>query len=727
MPPTTRHLTLLLADIKGFASRTSSASREDLFRLLAEHRDAVLPLLLERGGRLVKSIGGSYLLVYQSPTDAVLAGVAVQEALARRGAGLPAAQRIELRVVINAGEVNLAGGDVSGEPVDIAARLEGVAPAGEVYFTEAAYLSLSKAEVPSQEVGLLELKGLPGKVRVYKAKRPGTAPAPVPPPSNAPVRLSPAPSAAPADPLVGTTLGHCRIDALVGRGGMGSVYKAHHLQLDRPVAVKLLAAQGEKARAALLAEARAAAKLDDPRIVAIHEVGEDRGRPYFVMQWVDGESLEARVNRAGPLAPEQALSVMKETLAALAVAHEAGLVHRDVKPGNIMLTAKGGVKLADFGLAVQQGGDGGGDTVGTFLFMAPEQGYGQPLDGRADLYALGGTWFYALTGKPPFGLDPAQALLRHRDEAPPDAAAARPGVTRKNAGLIAKLLAKEPGARPASAAAALQECAGYGFLLETSAKGGSPFDLLAPPPSPAAPPRLAPAPKPAPPAVPAPPARPAPAAAAPARAAVPPPPPPVPAAPEGSRAMFGLIGGVLLAAALGGSFLKAGREDWVAASFFWSLLPAALTLGERLQRWRKAAGVACWLGSLACAAAYAGGGLSSIESMALAGLGAACGAAAAYLGFWGQDRGEALWARVMAPASGVLLAAAALTWTAPEGPSWGSTLSQRGAAWWGALEASGGVFRWLGACAAAAAAAVALRMKGSRSPGAAERKLNWNR
>ena len=114
MPATTRNLTILLTDIKGFANRTSQSTREDIKRLLDAHKAAVLPVLQNRGGSLVKTIGDAYLMVYQSPTDAVLAGVEVQEALAQHNARVPAADRIELRIVINAGEVNLQGGDVFG-------------------------------------------------------------------------------------------------------------------------------------------------------------------------------------------------------------------------------------------------------------------------------------------------------------------------------------------------------------------------------------------------------------------------------------------------------------------------------------------------------------------------------------------------------------------------------------------------------------------------------------
>jgi class 3 adenylate cyclase/uncharacterized RDD family membrane protein YckC len=167
----TRHLTILLTDIKGFTDKTSHQTRAAIQAMLDEHRTIVLPILQNGGGNLVKTIGDAFLMTYASPTNAVLAGVAVQEALAKRNEGRGPDDRLEIRIAINAGEVNIAEGDVFGEAVNITARIEGIAEANQVYFTEAVYLAMNKNEVPSSEVGLMQLKGIPEKIRVYKVRR----------------------------------------------------------------------------------------------------------------------------------------------------------------------------------------------------------------------------------------------------------------------------------------------------------------------------------------------------------------------------------------------------------------------------------------------------------------------------------------------------------------------------------------------------------------------------
>lgn len=184
--PVTRHLTILLTDIKGFTDKTSHKTRADIQSMLDEHRAVVLPILEGGGGVLIKTIGDAFLMTFESPTNAVLAGVAVQEALSKLNEGRAPDDRLDIRIAINAGEVNLVEGDVFGEPVNITARIEGIAEAGQVYFTEAVYLAMNKAEVPSSEVGLMQLKGIAEKIRVYKVRREdpvgeaSAAPAPAP-------------------------------------------------------------------------------------------------------------------------------------------------------------------------------------------------------------------------------------------------------------------------------------------------------------------------------------------------------------------------------------------------------------------------------------------------------------------------------------------------------------------------------------------------------------------
>jgi class 3 adenylate cyclase len=168
---TTRNLTILLTDIKDFTPKTSRKTRADILKMLEKHKEIVLPVLEGRGGRLVKTIGDAFLVVFESPTDAVLAGVAVQDALREHNADKQGDDRIDVRIAMNLGEVTLADNDVFGEAVNITARIEGIAEAGEVFFTEAVYLAMNKKEVPSSEIGLFQLKGVPERVRVYKVVR----------------------------------------------------------------------------------------------------------------------------------------------------------------------------------------------------------------------------------------------------------------------------------------------------------------------------------------------------------------------------------------------------------------------------------------------------------------------------------------------------------------------------------------------------------------------------
>ena len=161
-------LTIVFTDIKGFTERTSKSSREEMVRILRKHEELLKPIVLNHGGKVIKTIGDAFLLTFESPTNAVLCGVRMQATLRAYNATAPEAAQIDIRVSMNTGEVELIGDDVYGETVNLASRVEGITDAGEVYFTEATYLVMNKAEVPTSQVGEFRFKGIPEAVRIYR-------------------------------------------------------------------------------------------------------------------------------------------------------------------------------------------------------------------------------------------------------------------------------------------------------------------------------------------------------------------------------------------------------------------------------------------------------------------------------------------------------------------------------------------------------------------------------
>ena len=241
----------------------------------------------------------------------------------------------------------------------------------------------------------------------------------------------------------------------LGRGGMGIVYLARDVQLDRDVAIKVLPAAlaaSPAARERFLREARLAAGLSHPHIVPIHRVGEAGGFVYFVMSYVAGETLGARLRTRGPLSAAEATRVMREVAWALAYAHGRGIVHRDVKPDNILLEAGTGRALVtDFGIA-HGGGDAAGDDTGTLMgtahFMSPEQAADGPVDGRSDLYALGVVGYLAVSGRLPFETDSVHAvMLRQATETAPSVMRVAPGLPSALGAAIDRCLLRDPSLR----------------------------------------------------------------------------------------------------------------------------------------------------------------------------------------------------------------------------------------------------------------------------------------
>ncbi len=247
-------------------------------------------------------------------------------------------------------------------------------------------------------------------------------------------------------------------------GGQKTVYLVHDTALDRDCALALIRTDLLEADdlERLRREARAMARLDHPNIVAVHDIGEEDGRPFFVCQYITGGDLRGVLRAAGgPLPLARALAIAEELCAALAHAHAAGIVHRDLKPANIWLTGDGAAKLGDFGLAFALDRSRltmAGAVVGTAAYMAPEQAMGQPADARSDLYALGCVLYEMLIGRPPFLGDDALAVIsQHVNTAPVAASWHNASVPAPLDALILHLLAKAPDDRPASADTVLQE------------------------------------------------------------------------------------------------------------------------------------------------------------------------------------------------------------------------------------------------------------------------------
>ncbi|MGW3286245.1 serine/threonine-protein kinase [Streptomyces sp. NPDC001002] len=261
--------------------------------------------------------------------------------------------------------------------------------------------------------------------------------------------------------LIGRQVAGYRIEREIGRGGMAVVYRARDLRLDRAVALKLLApelARNDTFRLRFTHESRAAAAIDHPHIVPVFEAGETDGVLYIAMRYVEGSDLRHLLDRQGPLAPPATLRIAAQVASALDAAHDHGLVHRDVKPGNI-LVARGTdsdhpehVYLTDFGLTKKSlsltGFTSVGQFVGTLDYVAPEQISGRPVDGRCDVYGLACVVYESLAGRPPFRRDDDMALLwAHQYDEPPPLTESRPDLSAPVDAVFAKALAKSPDDR----------------------------------------------------------------------------------------------------------------------------------------------------------------------------------------------------------------------------------------------------------------------------------------
>jgi serine/threonine-protein kinase len=279
------------------------------------------------------------------------------------------------------------------------------------------------------------------------------------------------------------------LEELVGTGGMSSVFRAHDKLLDRKVALKVLHEQyteDEEYVERFRREARAVARLSHPNIVTVIDRGEADGRQFIVFEYVDGENLKAVVNERGAMPIETAVSLAHQIARALAFAHEHGLVHRDVKPQNVLMNGDGRAKVTDFGIArsldVKHGMTQTGTVLGTSDYIAPEQAQGQHISAQTDVYSLGVVLYELLTGEVPFGGENFVAVaMRHINEAPPSARERRPDVSRRLDAALQRAMAKDPADRFPSMDAFCNELASC--LQELGRDGDADATVYVPPPA----------------------------------------------------------------------------------------------------------------------------------------------------------------------------------------------------------------------------------------------------
>jgi serine/threonine-protein kinase len=292
----------------------------------------------------------------------------------------------------------------------------------------------------------------------------------------------------------GFVLGQYVIQEQVGCGAMGRVFKARHRAMNRPVAIKVLnpdVTRTAAARQAFGREVKAAARLNHPNVVTAYDANEIGDRSYLVLEFVDGPTLDALVRQRGPLPVGRACEIARQAACGLQHAHELGMVHHDLKPANLLVQRVWGadagpspltpftVKIADFGIARLAPTDSGGGLVGTPDYVAPEQARDPDLaDHRSDLYGLGCVFYFLLTGRPPFpSLSRPEAVRRHASEEPVRVERLRPDVPPAVAAIVHALMAKDPAARPQSAAELAARLEGLGSGGPADAAGVVSFDL----------------------------------------------------------------------------------------------------------------------------------------------------------------------------------------------------------------------------------------------------------
>ena len=458
--PPTGILTFLFTDIQG-STRLWERDAKRMQRALARHDEILKSTVESHGGYVFKMVGDACCAAFSSTQGALEAALSAQRAIFSESWDEEC--RIRVRMALHTGEVEERDGDYFGPPVNRVARLLSAGHGGQTLISQATRelvdCHLSEG-ISLRDMGDHRLKDLKDPEHIFQLLAPEL-------PSEFP----------PLKTLEATSEDdRYRLITQIGSGGMAEVYLAYDEVLEREVAFKVLDRKHVENREAIerfRREARNAASLDHTNIVSIYDRGHtEAGTYYLVMEYMEGGTLEDLIEREGPLSPQRGTEITLQIAKALQVAHEKGVIHRDIKPQNILLSKSGEAKVADFGIARAATATTMtqvGSVMGTVHYMSPEQALGEPATPRSDLYSLGVVLYEMLTGELPYDAEtPAGVVMKHVSGLSRSPRDTKIDVPEELDAITARLLAKDPDDRYPDASALVED-------LER-AKEGLPLD-----------------------------------------------------------------------------------------------------------------------------------------------------------------------------------------------------------------------------------------------------------
>ena len=465
-------LTVLFTDIVGSTGYFERFGDTAGLAMLHRHTEQATATIQQSQGNVIKTIGDSVMAEFPEPALAVRAAIDIQRQQWKQNEQLPDHEQIHLRIGIHAGLGFRYGGDVYGDVVNVAARVTKRTGPAQILVSAAVREAASREQkVRCQSLGKITIEGRAEKEEVFEllwtdaetyaglrqrlstALQRGELVSPgVQLDELMPVEAG-APAEGPARASLKPLAARYQVMGEVSRGGMGIVYKARDRETGELLALKVLKPEIAADQAVMerfINELRLARKITHKNVCRIYDFHRTDGTAYISMEYVEGESLRAVLNRFGGLPLRKALDLARQIVAALREAHGQGIVHRDLKPENVMVDPAGNVKVMDFGIALSTALPSGhtGTIVGTPAYMAPEQAEGRRVDARADIYALGLLLYEMLTGKPTFSGDtPVTVALKQVRESPPPPRQLEPAIPVHVEEAVLRCLAKDPALR----------------------------------------------------------------------------------------------------------------------------------------------------------------------------------------------------------------------------------------------------------------------------------------